>query len=279
MSWPTAPWLVWDLAGRPDHGKRHVTHHGPCYVCGHPCPGDAVTTKDAIGVNFDHTRAGRRDSLHVCAPCAWAMSGKPPHTLRMWSGAAAPTLTMPPNHPKCALTTPPQVHLTNRADLTTIAGLLTNPPDGPWTAWIALTGQKHVVPYSPLNHGAGRWAVQVEDSKATATPSEFALVLARVIRLRRAGFPEAAILTGNPGTWMDRPERLTAWTTHGRPLTALADSPLLKLACLIPTKGTIDALDDTYGHLAPTPEPDDDRPGPRPHSRALPGPDDELRLF
>jgi len=277
--------LVWDLAGRPDCGKPTVGHDGPCYVCGNSCGGIAVRSKDAIGVNFDHTRAGNRLSTHVCAPCAWAMGGKPPLSLRMWSGLAVPGRDMPPNHPKCAFGTPPAVHLTNRADMRAVADVLCDPPDGPWVAWIAVSGQKHVLPYTAVNHGSGRWAVQIEDVKAVSTPGEFALLLAHVIRLRQAGFPEAAIFTGNPGTWMDRPERLAAWRTHGEAVKPYADSPVLQLACMIPTKGTIDDLAARYGHLAPaaaperSPEPAAVRPGLDQDRGDVPGHDDELRLF
>lgn len=279
----SAAGLVWELAGRPDPGKPTVTHHGPCYVCGQPCHGDvAVTTKKALGVNFDHTRAGNRTSGHVCAACMWALSGKPPLSLRMWSGIAATNRHFPPNHPKCAYTgLGDRIHLTNRADAREIAHLLTDPPDGPWCCWIAISGQKHVLPYTAVNHGAGPWAVQVEDAVATSTPDAFALTLAQVIALRQAGFPEQAIQAGHPGTWIDGPERLAAWTTWGVPLSTLAGSPLLQLACLIPTKGTLDDLAARYRHHAPDPaeptgsvRPGTDRPG-----RDVPRHDDELRLF
>lgn len=256
----SAAGLVWELAGWPDCGKPTVVHDGSCYVCGEACHGGvAVRAKVALGINFDHTRAGNRTSTHVCAACMWALSGKPPLSLRMWSGVASPDRVFPPSHPKCAYTgLGGHIHLTNRADMTAVAALLTDPPEGPWAAWIAISGQKHVLPYTTINHGAGSWAVQVEDSTATSTPARFATILARVCRLRGAGFPEAAILAGDPGTWITTAERLDVWRTHGEPLACMADSPTLRLACLIPTKGTLDELTDRYGRHAST------RSGPGP---------------
>jgi len=248
----SAAGLVWELAGRPDCDKPTVAHDGPCYVCGEPCRGGvAVAAKVALGVNFDHTRAGDRASRHVCAACMWALSGKPPLSLRMWSGLAVPGVELPPCHHRCAYEDlGSSIHLTNRADLTAIADTLADPPDGDWCAWIAISGQKHVLPYAAVNHGRGRWAVQIEDAVAVADPDEWALLLARVCRLREAGFPEAAIMAGDPGTWITSPERLGAWRVHGEPVATLAGSPLLQLACLIPTKGTIDGLIERYGRLA-----------------------------
>lgn len=378
----SAAGLVWELAGRPDCGKPTVAYDGSCYVCGEACHGGvAVRAKVALGINFDHTRAGDRTSTRVCAACMWALSGKPPLSLRMWSGVASPDRVLPPNDLQRArafvkiaapavstiqaldgiasferlvtdlgesvdilgfgdelsdmivkvsaaiaratdetrtaaerriewpdvvgmvdvvervverivggleavggevdetlagllgmvvsvldqsvavvrmLACSPHVHLTNRADMTAVAALLTDPPEGPWAAWIAISGQKHVLPYTTINHGVGPWAVQVEDSTATSTPAGFATVLARVCRLRGAGFPEAAILAGDPGTWITTTERLDVWRTHGEPLATMADSPTLRLACLIPTKGTLDELTARYGHHAPT------RSGPDP---------------
>lgn len=275
--------LVWELAGRPDCGKPTVAYDGLCYVCAEPCPsGVAVKAKLALGINFDHTQARQRASQHVCAACMWALAGKPPLTLRMWSGVACEQRGLPPCHEKCAYTTlGDRIHLTNRADMRTVAQALCDPPDGPWVVWIAVSGQKHVLPYTVTNHGTGPWAVRVEDATARSTPPEFALILARVIRLRQVGIPETAILAGDPGTWVDRQERLDAWRAHGVPLTALANSPLLQMACMIPTKGTIDDLAARYGHHATiaTPEPVAVGSGPDRDRGDLRGPDDELCLL
>lgn len=241
-----APWL-WDLAGRPGHGHRSVEldEPTPCLVCAAPTEA-GVRGKDALGVNFDFTQAARPDSTWVCGGCCWALAGKPPATLRMWSIVADPARVMPASHPKCAVQAGPHVLLTNRADMRTVAAMLTDPPDGEWLVTIAVSGQKHVVPYAQVNRGAGPWRIRFETCDVTSTPAEMAWLLGRVAALRQAEFGPDQIAQVDPGTHLSSRDRLAAWKAHGEPLTPYRGSPLLGLAAAIPNREHLSEYCDRY---------------------------------
>lgn len=234
-----APRYLWPLAGHPGHGRKTITvdPDTPCLCCGHPTGETATTPKDALGINYDLNRAARRDAPAVCEACAWSLAGRGTATLRLWTVAATDQPAAAPSHPKAdKLPTSPHIQYTNRADMRWVAHLLTNPPGGEWLVTVAVSGQKHVVPYAHTNHGGDRWVIQVEGHTVTAAPDEMAGLLARVALLRAEGFGPDQIARVDPGTSLSTPARLAAWQTHAHPLVPYRGSPLLGLAALIPTK-------------------------------------------
>lgn len=244
---------LWALAGCPAHPQaRAVDSDIVCLVCGCDTEGQGVRAKDALGINFDHTQARRPDSEHVCGGCAWALAGKPPATLRMWSVAATTERDLPPSHPKCAMPVGPGAHLTNRADMRTVASLLCDPPPGEWLVTVAVSAQKHVVPYAMTSQGRGSWRVRVETCDITSDPTEMGWLLGRVARLRDAGFGPTQIAAVDPGTHLSTLARLTAWRDHAEPLAPYRGSPLLGMASIIPTK---EHLHDYLGCYADRPAP------------------------
>jgi hypothetical protein len=78
------------------------------------------------------------ESTFVCEACVWAMAGKPPDTLRMYS------------------------HFVdgrgwrkwNKGDKAAMRDWLRAPKRGEWFAAIADSGQKHVLPWAPINSEA-----------------------------------------------------------------------------------------------------------------------------
>lgn len=239
----TAAHFLWSLGGRPGHGRTEVdTPPGAvCLCCGDPiATATCARATHALGVNYDFTRAARRDSPVVDPACAWALAGRGLATLRLWTIAATTGRALPASHPKCTVDLGPQVHLTNRADMRAVAALLTDPPEGEWLVTVAMSGQKHVVPYSRTNRGAGRWTVRVENFDVTSDPVEFAALLARVAALRHAGFGPDQIAAVDPGTHLSTRSRLDAWRLHAEPLTPYRGSPLLGLAATTPNKEHLD---------------------------------------
>lgn len=240
--------FLWPLAGQPGHGRRVVDAPtgAVCLCCGQLTGPAAATAREACGINLDYSRAARRDSGLVCEGCAWALAGRGLATLRLWTVAASAETIMPPSHPKAAMRLGAHVQLTNRADMRAVASMLTDPPDGEWLVTVAVSGQKHVVPYASTNLGPGRWSIRVEDHTVTASPPEMRDLLGRVSALRAAGFGPDQIAALHPGTSLSTPERLAAWRTHAEPITSYRGSPLLRLASLIPTKGHLDEYLDRY---------------------------------
>lgn len=136
---------------------------------------------------------GRQDWTHICEPCVWVMSrapgvvpGKPPtHNWRLY------TVLVQGEH----------VWLGNKSDKPAILAWLRAPKQAPWFAAIADSGQKHVVPYAPLNLSAvGR--VQFEEDVVAWSPA-LDEVTAATSALLTAGATKEAIEGGSysPGEW------------------------------------------------------------------------------
>ena len=241
--------LVWELAGRPETPAAHLHTDGAavCVMCGRHITRSAPAAK-AIGNNFTDQYLYRRpDSDRICAACTWCCSGKPPATLRMWSIVAAPGIDLPASQPKAWLRNTPGLCLTNRADPTPIAGLLLDPPAGEWAATVAISGQKHVVPYSRVNRGRDRWTVRMESTDITADADTWRTVLGHTAALRHAGHGAEAVRDGAPDLRaIKAPTDLDTWRRHRDQLGRHLRSPLLDLALWCCTKTTT----PTYATLA-----------------------------
>ena len=243
--------MVWDLAGQPDPPGASWYEDGPtvCVMCGRQIDRSAPTAK-AIGNNFtDHYLYRRPDSDRICAACIWCCSGKPPATLRMWSIVAAPGQNLAPSQPKAWLKDTPGLCLTSRADPAPVADILLDPPPGEWTATVATSGQKHVLPYGRVNVGAGRWTVRMESTDVTAGPAEWRLVLGHVAALRAARHGAEQVRQGAPDMRaVKTPADLRVWRALAEPLTPYLRSPLIDLALWCCTKTTT----EMYAHLKET---------------------------
>lgn len=236
--------LVHALAGRPEPtgtaAQLLTEHPADCCVCGQHETRTAPAGA-ALGANFtDRRMFTRPGSTRVCTGCLWCCSGKPPLTLRMWTVIAAAGLDLGASQPKAFLQDTPGLLLTSRADTTPVARILADPPDGDWLVSIALSGQKHVLPYARVNRGRGRWTVRCETVDIHATPQEWLHVHTHAVALRRLGVPADDVLTGIPRYITDRAS-LDAWRAHDTALTSYLRSPLLQLALWTITKGTLDA--------------------------------------
>ena len=238
--------LIHTLAGSPDvpgvAGGLLEDVAADCCICAQPSIRTAPTDR-ALGANFsDRGHLRHHGSARVCAACLWCCSGRPPATLRMWSIVATPGRTAAPSQPK-AWVQAPGLCLTNRADTRPIIDMLANPPSGPWVVTVAISGQKHVVPYADVNHGSGSWRVRVEDHDVSSTPQEWAAVHGLALELRRLGVPADAVLSGDPQFAVKGgPTRdlLTRWAALAPRLQPYLGSPLLRLALWTITRPIIE---------------------------------------
>lgn len=237
-----APRFLWEGLGRPAFAAASTSAmlqpiEAECCIC-RTTESPTASADKALGANFADRGHLSGTSDRICAGCLWCCSGKPPATLRMWSIVATPTLTQPASHPKVWLDTGTSVCLTNRANPAPIRDALLDPPSGPWLVTVAYSGQKHVVPYAPINQDAGQWTIRVEDHYVTATPDLFRTVWEHATQIRRLGVPEDAVMTGDP-RYIRTQDQLATWHHHNQQLAPYLGSPLLRLALWTITKETM----------------------------------------
>lgn len=264
--YPTACRMVWDLAGRPHRATLGVTDTaGMCAMCGRYAPRTAPAKKWLEGKSFTDPSHLRAKSDRVCEACAWCVTGKGMDQIRMWTILARTDRPAPPSNPKAAFAAD-CLHFTSRADMRAVADTLASPPAGQWVVAVAESGQKHVLPYTPLNQGADRWTVRMDSLNVTATPAEFRTALAHTAALRAAGHTTDEIAALMPALHrLKTLEAMKRWRHHADALAPWGGAPLLHLTTHMISKGHLDEYTRTY----PTPGPDGaDGPG-----RQVPGRD------
>lgn len=234
--------LIYARAGFPEITVASTAKHladepGVCAICGHH---EQVTADfdHALGKNFTDRSLCVAPTSRVCTACLWCCSGKPPATLRMWTIVAGEPDAPCRTHEKAWLQNTPGLSLLNRANPAPLVELLASPPDGDWVASVAISGQKHVAPYTPLNHGDGPWTIRMEDTQVSATPEQWRHVHATALELRRMGVPAEGVREGRPDYVRTRAD-LLRWRDLDAQLADWHRSPLLDLALWTITKGTM----------------------------------------
>ena len=148
----TASQRIHALAGAPLHPSCVDLDPFLCWVCGGPATRGLLRAKWMAATFVGQNRARALESSHVCEACGYVMAGKPPDTLRMTS------------------------HLVDdrgwqryhKGHKPAIRAWLRGPKDGEWFAAVADTGQKHVVPWTPINpSGAAIGRVLFEERLVT----------------------------------------------------------------------------------------------------------------
>ena len=237
----TATRFVWEAAGSPTITIPNVAAlltetPGTCAICATHVPTTADANK-ALGNSFTDRTHIRHPSDRICEACLWCCSGKPPASIRMWSIIAAPQAILPPSSEKAWLQTP-GLFLHNRASARTFGEFLTQPPEGEWVMSIAISAQKHVLPYATINNGSQAWTVRVEDRNLTSTPTEWQHLRAHALALRAMGIPQEAVHTGQPAFIKTR-NQLDTWMHHNNAIKRWLNSPLLDFALWTITKEQI----------------------------------------
>lgn len=134
-----------------------------CYLCG--CTSPALLGRDRLewmGGNFtDQNKVRIYDGSHVCEHCIWACSWVAPPGLR-GTGARGPRLTQ---YSHCYDAR--GWRWFTKAEKPAIRQWLREPGKAPWFAAIADSGKKHLLPWTPINHGGVRGVVRFEESVVT----------------------------------------------------------------------------------------------------------------
>lgn len=122
-------------AGRPGVDGCDALPVFRCWVCAGQADCGILQTK-WLGSNFTgQSRVRCPSSLYVCEPCVFVMSGRPPDTLRMQSHFLDDLGWM----------------RWNKGNKGEMRAWLRGPKHGEWFAAIADSGQKHVIPWAPIN--------------------------------------------------------------------------------------------------------------------------------
>lgn len=241
--------LLWDTAGRPDvpgaKAKLLTDHPAVCTITGEPQDITADVTR-ALGENFTDHSLWSVPSGRVGPAALWCCSGKGATSPRTWTWVCTPGRELPDSHPKA----PYRAHglcLTNRADPRPIIDTLLNPTDSEWVIAVAVSGQKHVLPYARTNRGR-QWTVRMEDTTITADSDQWAHVFGHVLALRRLGVPGDDIKAGTPGAYLKTADQVAAWRHHSTALATHAGAPITDLALWCATKPI---LEDTCEYPNP----------------------------
>lgn len=249
----SGPVMVWELAGRPRRASLPAEPiPATCAMCGRHVT-ESVHVKHTIANKSftDQYLLARPDSDRTCYACAWCCTGKGMDQIRMWTVVTRIDRVLPPSNPK-AIFASDHVHFTSRADMRLVVETLADPPDGPWLVAVAESGQKHTIPYTKVNHGAGQWRVRMDALDVTATPEQFTHVFGHVLRLREAGFTPAEIEHLDPPIGRLTAATLPVWQHHAAALAPWRGSPLIHLAAFLPNREHFDEYLTRYGADQPT---------------------------
>lgn len=157
-----------------------------CWVCAGAATRGVVRERWQ-GANFTGQNKVRApESSHVCEPCVFVMAGRPPDTLRMYShlfDVGGEYLRL------------------NKGNKPAMRAFLRRHHAGDWFAAIADSGQKHIVPWAPINPaGTRRPIVLFEETLVTLPAGDAGWTLVdRITALLTAGATKEEIDRGEYG--------------------------------------------------------------------------------
>lgn len=211
--------ILHQIAGSPAVEGCEEHFEERCYMCAHPSTRGALVRR-WMGSSFtDQMRCAAPSSEHICEACVWACS---------W---VQPPGHEPPPPGKLGVNLRLFSHLysggeyayANKANKPAIRAFLRTPKKAPWFAAIADGGQKHVLPFAPLNLADGYGGRVLFEEAIVELPrsAEGWDVLSDTVELLTAGATKDEIERGQyrPETWLrcrDLIERFEAAHRHER---------------------------------------------------------------
>lgn len=195
----TAPRLLHEHHGSPAApGCGPLPEGERCWVCAAPAA-RGIDRVRWMGASFvGQNRVRRADASHVCESCVWAMAGKPPDTLRMWSHLWSADLGY---------------LRVNKGSKGAMRAWLRAPKPGAWFAAIADSGQKHVVPWAPVNVGSRGGRVLFEEQLVLLPDAHGWQLVDDLADLLTAGASKEDVGRGDYGSfaWARCAERIRAF--------------------------------------------------------------------
>ena len=179
-----------------------VEHDGVCWHCGASMSRGARVA-DWMGQNFtgQDRVLGGAPHTHVCEPCIFVMSRKsevPGHGAREGQACG-------PNWRNFSTFADARgLVIVSKGDKPAMRAWLRAPKVGAWFAAIGESGQKHVIPYAPVNpSGAARGRVQFEEDVVALPGADGWLALDEAAALLTSGATKDSILSGTytPGEY------------------------------------------------------------------------------
>ncbi len=172
MSCKSAPQLLWPILAAPERADCEAMA-GPCWLCGAPW-GRGQPVRKWSGASFTgQNRVRCITSSHVCEPCVQVCSrvapvpGRPPKPGKKFGGNFRNYSHLYANG---------DYTNASKGEKPAILDWLTRPKQGPWFAAIADSGQKHVLPWVPVNAGSRIAGRVLFDEAAVELPQSFSLV-------------------------------------------------------------------------------------------------------
>lgn len=194
--------IVWAICGSPLVDDCVDAPAGArCWVCGVGAH-RAMPRDDWNGATFTgQNRCARVESRWVCQPCVYIHSrlapvpGRPPAEGKKLGGNFRNY-----SHLWDELGEPAYQNA-SKGEKPTILAFLRRPKVGRWFAAIADSGQKHVIPWAPINHGPS--GVALFDEMLVTVPADDGGLIDDLATLLTAGATKEEIERGEyqPGAW------------------------------------------------------------------------------
>ena len=189
-----------------------------CWLCGGEITGgQGLPTKKAIRPTFtDHPYARGQGSGSVCAGCAFCLSAR---TLRNYSILATGSGGGVLQHPA-------------RAEW---RDALCNPPEPPFVACLAVSGQKHLFFKAPVNLDRDHFTVLLEEREIFVMPDRIKQAI-EVVEALYAHFTKNEIATGRYNQHRIRECGIARWERLEAAVESLRGRPLFDLALFVAQK-------------------------------------------
>lgn len=182
--------IMFGLAGRPAQ-EGLVSHEGLCRMCSQPMTTGMVFSKWS-GADFtDQNKVRRHDATHVCEACIWVHAWNCPPGYDVGDAKRGPSLRTYSH-----LWHNGEYQYASKGDKPAMRAFLRQPKTGPWFACIADTGQKHLIPYTPVNSSPKSSLVRFEE-ETVAIGYSFWRLADDIQHLLNEGMTKAEIESGS----------------------------------------------------------------------------------
>lgn len=194
--------LLHALAGSPAMPDcARLDAPAPCWICARETMRGALVSR-WMGANYcDQARARCPSSRWICEACVWCCAWNPPPRMPRGEGKGLNLRLF--SHLYCERNGEPLYLAANKADKPWIRAWLATPKPAPWFCAIADSGQKHVLPWAPINLAPGvAGVVRFEERDVRIDASVLASIDA-TCALLTAGATKDEIEAGvyRPMTW------------------------------------------------------------------------------
>ncbi len=199
--------LLYDHLGRPPVAGL-VEVESLCWVCGGTLS-LGVCWEDWAGSNFvGQNRVKAPSSEYVCAACVYIcgrtnpVPGRPPKEGKQFGGSFRNYSHLYDSGDSGCYRCGPMYINASKGEKPVILAWLKGPHVGAWFAAIADSGQKHVLPWVPVNPAGTKRGIVLFDEQIVRMPASFALV-DQLAMMLTAGATKDSVKTGEytPREW------------------------------------------------------------------------------